>query len=690
MPNEITIVVKGDNRSGAAMKQPEDDLEKLRAKAKATGVDLDGLSNEFAHVTEGGDRFGNKLKEGATFSQFLETKLTSLRAETRKLADDFNRTGNTDLLGKLFKNQNAVEELTKLRTRITSELSKGMGDGGRQGMNTFMAELQGTLGTPGIGPIVAGAIIAGVALAAPAVGGALMGAAGIGGIAGGIIGQISDPQVHQAVQTLGVDIMETLSKDTVVFKKPLLQATQEVDQALTKMIGGVDWKAASQDLEPLVRGLMSLVTNILPGFNHLLQESGPVLGSMANDLAEVGKGVSTMFDLIAQGSKGGQEGLRAILYLITGIFVITGSAILGLEKLTEWGVAATDRFGKFLEGVKTGVPAMDSFFETTGRGFQRLAQQLNGANDVNTYVRNLQDMGQAATLSGHDLNQLADQLGVVNDQLSDVASKWTQKLFDKLMGLDEATLHWHESLTKLNDTIGQNGLAIDRHTHLLSQNTKAGEENRAAILEAVQANMAQYQAMINGGISAQDAAQAYDQNTEALKRQLHAAGYTSAQIEDLIGKYERVPDQVNTALAVSGLTDALNNLGQLIAYVNHVDGRQFGFGINVTYSYTNPGRSNALDRAHGGIVGAATGGIRDGLTMVGEQGRELVRLPAGSQVYPHGTTENMLAGPGTRGTDRAASVVRFEGDMDSEFARLFMRFQRDGKIKLYSSAIVAS
>lgn len=45
---------------------------------------------------------------------------------------------------------------------------------------------------------------------------------------------------------------------------------------------------------------------------------------------------------------------------------------------------------------------------------------------------------------------------------------------------------------------------------------------------------------------------------------------------------------------------------------------------------------------HGGIIGAATGGARGGLVMVGEHGRELVRLPYGSQVMPNGTTENLV------------------------------------------------
>ncbi|MEV3857722.1 phage tail protein [Streptomyces sp. NPDC050095] len=51
----------------------------------------------------------------------------------------------------------------------------------------------------------------------------------------------------------------------------------------------------------------------------------------------------------------------------------------------------------------------------------------------------------------------------------------------------------------------------------------------------------------------------------------------------------------------------------------------------------------------GGIIGAATGGARGGLTWVGENGPELTRLPYGSRVYPAHTSRRMAAdasGPG--------------------------------------------
>lgn len=62
-----------------------------------------------------------------------------------------------------------------------------------------------------------------------------------------------------------------------------------------------------------------------------------------------------------------------------------------------------------------------------------------------------------------------------------------------------------------------------------------------------------------------------------------------------------------------------------------------------THFVGGQGQSRGGERRTGGIQGAATGGIREGLTMVGEEGRELVRLPQGAMVYPTANTNQMLA-----------------------------------------------
>lgn len=88
--------------------------------------------------------------------------------------------------------------------------------------------------------------------------------------------------------------------------------------------------------------------------------------------------------------------------------------------------------------------------------------------------------------------------------------------------------------------------------------------------------------------------------------------------------------------------------------------------------------------AHGGVVGAAaTGGPRGNLVEVGEHGRELVRLPYGSQVIPNGKTEAMLSGGG--GGGRTVLEIRSSGsrldDLILEVLRKAIRV-RGGNVQL--------
>jgi TP901 family phage tail tape measure protein len=79
--------------------------------------------------------------------------------------------------------------------------------------------------------------------------------------------------------------------------------------------------------------------------------------------------------------------------------------------------------------------------------------------------------------------------------------------------------------------------------------------------------------------------------------------------------------------------------------------------------------------AHGGEVGhAAVGGPRSGLTMVGEHGPELVRLPTGSTVRSNPDTMAQLAGGGGGGGGVAA--LEWIGPTGDEFFEMFKKWIR--------------
>jgi len=85
-------------------------------------------------------------------------------------------------------------------------------------------------------------------------------------------------------------------------------------------------------------------------------------------------------------------------------------------------------------------------------------------------------------------------------------------------------------------------------------------------------------------------------------------------------------------------------------------------------------------RAMGGIIGAASGGARGGWTMVGEQGRELVRLAPGSTVIPHGGTENMMKAGGIGGVRGGQMTIEIRSGgsrLDDLLVQLLRKAIRD-------------
>lgn len=76
--------------------------------------------------------------------------------------------------------------------------------------------------------------------------------------------------------------------------------------------------------------------------------------------------------------------------------------------------------------------------------------------------------------------------------------------------------------------------------------------------------------------------------------------------------------------------------------------------------------------AHGGVVGAAVGGARSNLTMVGEHGPELVHLPAGSRVHSNPDTARMMSGMGG-GVARVELLVQADSSDASRMLALLLQ-----------------
>lgn len=86
----------------------------------------------------------------------------------------------------------------------------------------------------------------------------------------------------------------------------------------------------------------------------------------------------------------------------------------------------------------------------------------------------------------------------------------------------------------------------------------------------------------------------------------------------------------------------------VVGIVNNIKGALSGIGSAVNSALGGiPGKVlNFLGLAHGGVVGAASGMVRNGMTLVGEHGPELVNLPSGAYVHSNPDTQRIMSGSG--------------------------------------------
>lgn len=165
----------------------------------------------------------------------------------------------------------------------------------------------------------------------------------------------------------------------------------------------------------------------------------------------------------------------------------------------------------------------------------------------------------------------------------------------------------------------------------------------------------------------------YDRGRDQLIKTAAQMGLTREEARKLADQILRAPDK--TARLKGDITDlkrkvaaAKKELGKLPskktakirgdaaqlkdvirdaqARINKLKGKSII--IRATTYYDSSGQSHQAfheggDYAHGGVVGAASGGPRSRMTLVGERGPELVDLAAGSRVHTANETRQILA-----------------------------------------------
>lgn len=645
--------VEGLDRS---VKELDRDITKIPLDAARAAAAMKLLGGD---VMSAGQKFAT-VSDKAIALDVVNARIRTAQTEVRKLGDEFVRTGGIDVFEKLTAAGSNLRGLQDIRKRMVATLTDAGDEGGRgfwgrfanlagSGLSSMVQSLSqipwaGIIFKPfaaamqamppeaqlAIGVMIAGGIVASSAFIGAALNSVLISAVGLGGLAAGIVGQISNPAVQDAFTQLWQTVKLQFEQTTASFAGPLVTAAH--------MIGGVfegllphlhaGFEGLATTLLPLVAGLSGMINEMTPGLDRAFAAAVPMLKELAAQLPGLGKSISFFFTALAQGSTGATEGLRALFMVMEGVIAGTGALIGFLSNLFEAfvniGVAVSGAASAFLQWL----PVLPFFRSYTGVVHGFFEEIKNGSAGATGGVVAL---GAAVPTVADNFKALSSAINDTVVTADTLAGQMTDKLMASLLSADHAAMNFDKALVTLGDTLVANGGKLSAHVAGLKRSETGAQQNKDAVLAVVEANLRVYDSFIAVGGSAEDAAAKYSDNTRHLEDQLRAAGMTQAAIDGLIGKYRNVPANVNTAIAIHGLETAIANLNTTLRLINGIHDKT----ITVTTRFATVGRApggvavgeggtiplkGAM--AHGGVRTAATGLVvapRDpGTVLMGE------------------------------------------------------------------------
>lgn len=604
---------KSVNDLGDKLDHLDHKLDETAVDAAKAGVALKLLSG---NVDDVGKKVG-QLGDKSTGLAVLDAKIRESRTEVRKLADEFQKTGDIDVFRRLGDAQGRLGALTKIRQEVAKSVEFGVKGGldaiGNAGEWEGLASVAWRWGAIIAAPLATGLIAA--------LGGAITAGAGATVAGLGVLGAVlGDPERFKLAWG---STLNSLTKQFIDATKPFAGPTLDAIASIGPTIAGwhIDtiFANAAKFVPTLVRGTEGLATGLINGVGALVDKGGPAIDALSQGMTQLGQAGESALTSIANGAEGGALALHDTITAVSLLIEGTGKLVQGFENAYEY--VHNHPLESALE--TGGLSAPITIVDSISKNVHQLGELQKAADATSA---SMQGAGHSIDLAGGQAMSASDQFGLLTSQLKAVnntadtaAAAAVHKLFTATVRLDEATLGVNKSLLQLHDTLEQNGKQIDKNTGLTANNTEKGIANRQAILGAVTANMQLYQAQVAAGMKAEDAAKAYDENTKSLEKQLKAAGYTTAQIDDLIGKYRGIPGKVDSVLAIDNLTEAIRDLDELLRKINHLDGRTITIN-EVTYTRTEPSQW-FHGNATGAIRRAAVGMIvppRDPGTLIGE------------------------------------------------------------------------
>lgn len=527
--------------------------------------------------------------------------------------------------------------------RLRNVMSQGFASIG-ESTSGLGQSLGRSLSTAGSNPYVLAGIAGLVATLAPLIG-TLIGGALVLGIGGGLaaIGIMAAAKakvVQDAFGKMKDTVGKTLSEAAKPLEPVLVHVANSVSsfaKAAGPMLKSIftdmapvlqgffdhlmaGFKAAAPALKPLVAAFNGLMTALGPVFEQLIVNIGEALGELGKQFQQK-ETIDAFVGVISALFALLPAGIKLITFL-SKVFAQIWPAVKELG--TAIGHLAVEVGPIFLLLIQGWVKYIQIMYPAIAKVIEFIADLIGaivgGASKAIDWVKNLRE--NIARIKGK-IVELKQRGAAAIVEWAGKARDWINRIKGKTVALAQrgaaAVVEWA-------------GRARDWINRIKSKTVQIAQRGAQSVVSWVQ----------------------------------NAIG----RIRSFVGK--------TVSIGVRGAGAAVAAVQSVINRIRNFVGKTVSIGVNF-FKGAGSKIASALGFAHGGIVGAASGGARSALTLVGEQGPELVNLPPGAHVYSNPDSRRIASQGG--GVTKVELVLRSGGSrMDDMLLEIIRKavFARGG------------
>lgn len=489
-----------------------------------------------------------------------------------------------------------------------------------------------------------------------------------------------------------VDIWSARSTRAAIAQEELAVANAQEGEAAAASVAGNSAAAASEDVlaasaerAGAAQGASKLSmlggVGALAVFTYAAYEGGNALSGLIeknNSFAKVmdtSKKTMEAFTAAVQ-ADGGAVGVQSqktagAALQASGLADKAAKAGIGLAQLTGGVTGGADAFNQLVGAWKAGGKPSDDTLVALKLMAGEFSDAASSTSDLTGAVS---ELGTQVTPTAQSLIGMADAFTAVLPPVLSVDDAIKQ-----LLGSTEDLNRTQDTLqlgiNDLSKTIQGNGRA-------LTGNTTGAIQNRQAIEDQIDTINQVAQKQLDAGVATDTVTGTMKTNEAQLVKSAKQAGLNAQQTQALIDKYALVPQEVATTIQLNDEA-ARTELSSYLSLLANAASMGLGSTLRSQVPTYGGGSLSHTVKASGGIVGAATGGIRSGLTWVGEHGPELAQLAPGTNVHSNPDSMRMASqGGGGSGWNGVVTLEIVGGDAElTAFLRKIVRVKGGGNVQ---------